>query len=178
MTKDLLPINQIKKMFRFSGLPIGIFNLFRISGFVICFVQLIAVQSASAQHIFREKLTLCNATPFVMETDTTTAKVADTTFVRIIKQCFDPRIKTVIQGKLLLQILVDQRGRSCLLSYENNTNLPNHVMKLEETINKELMWSVVSQVTCAVVRVTITKDEITIKRLGINQNKTWIELPR
>lgn len=178
MKKDLLPIKRIKKMFRFSGLPIGFLNSLPISGFVICLIQLIAFSSANAQQIFMEKLTLCNATPFVMETDTTTAKVADTTIVRIIKQCFDPRIKTVIQGKLLLQILVDQRGRSCLLSYENNTNLPNHVMKLEETINKELVWNVVPQVTCAVVRVTITKEEINIKRLGINQNKTWIELPR
>ncbi len=176
--KELLPINQIKKMFRFSVLLTRILNSLRISGFVMCFLLLMAVSSARAQQIFMEKLTLCNATPFVMETDTTTAKVADTTFIRIIKQSFDPRIKTVIQGKLLLQILVDQRGRSCLLSYENNTNLPNHVMKLEETINKELFWSVVPQVTCAVVRVTITKDEISIKRLGINQNKTWIELPR
>jgi hypothetical protein len=125
-------------------------------------------QSIYAQYLFEKKYEGCNTSSFALESDSATAKVSDNEIMRIIATSIDSKSIRKISGYLLLQILVNEDGSSCLLSLENKTNVKTKKLNLKEAIDDQLKWSPIDKKVSAIVSVKFINQSIGIKRLGFN----------
>lgn len=158
--------------------PNNVFSLPFNLHFSIVWVILLACflpNRAEAQFLFREKTGDCYAHQFQLESDTLMVDYVDTTLIRQLRSGFNPLMNGVVTGKILMQILVGPDGRACLMSYENNTNLPNDFLNLQATIQQQVKLKGQSQVMCLVIRLTLNKDESTLKRWMYHPTAGWLE---
>jgi ligand-binding sensor domain-containing protein len=139
--------------------------------FIVTFFIGIQVQ---AQHIFPEKFEGCNEEMFAFESDTTISRIADEELINIVTRDLDSKVKKKIRGLLLLQILVDSTGKSCLLSIENKTNKSSSTFNLKNSIDNYLIWRLNSTMKIsAMVVIKFSKNNIALIRLGIDGNRGW-----
>jgi len=80
------------------------------------------------------------------------------------------------EGFLGLQILIDNRGRSCLMSVRNDTNLKLKKMNLEENVNNNMKWQTVAKKVSAIILLEFDGEEIDVKRLGTVDNVNLVEI--
>lgn len=139
-----------------------------MKNFTFLFLFILFSQSIYSQHLFDKKYHGCNTNVFALESDSVTAKVSDNEIMRIIANSIDAKSISKIRGGLLLQILVNEDGTSCLLSLENKTNIKTKKLKIKESIDNQLKWSPIDKKVAAIVSVKFINQGIGIKRLGFN----------
>jgi len=73
-----------------------------------------------------------------------------------------------IRGVLFMQVLVDQKGRSCLLSAKNSTNIATEKLFLKDLIDQNLFWQWPDEKTAVVIGLNFHENEVQFLRIGIN----------
>lgn len=131
-----------------------------------------------AQFVYPEKYDQCYLDEFKFETDKILAKIDDQKLIETITLGWSKKMKTEAEGNLGLQILVDRRGQSCLVSLRNDTNLKVKKMNLSKNINNNLKWSRMSDKISAIILLQFNEGEITLKRLGTEDMVNLLEIKR
>lgn len=132
--------------------------------------------AAFSQHVFPEKFKGCITDEFALESDSMTVKIEEAELIRVLTGGMDEKYINKIKGTLLLQILVDLQGNSCLLSLENKTNIKTKKLKLKKAIDGNLVWNKPHQKVAAIVAINFEGGRIALKRLGTNYYKGVHEL--
>lgn len=129
-----------------------------------------------AQHAYPEVTNNCYLDQFVLESDSIIAKIDNDKIIEAVTQGWDDKMKSKIEGVLGLQILVDNRGNSCLISYRNDTNQKPKKMNIEGNVNDHLKWSRQSIKVSAIAVLEFKDGEITVKRMGTKDYVNLVEL--
>ncbi|GAB5524117.1 MAG: hypothetical protein Roseis2KO_19890 [Roseivirga sp.] len=129
-----------------------------------------------AQHAYPEVTNNCYLDQFTLESDSIIAKIDNAKIIEAVTQGWDDKMKSKIEGVLGLQILVDNRGNSCLISYRNDTNQKTKKMNIEANVNDNLKWSRQSIKVSAIAVLEFKDGEITVKRMGTKDYVNLIEL--
>ena len=133
--------------------------------------------SAFSQHVYGEKIDNCYLDQFIFESDKIIAKLDNEKITEVVTTGFDAKVKKGIEGILGFQVLVDNRGNSCLMSVRNDTNQKTKKLNLASSINDNLKWPRMAQKVSVIVVMEFEKGgEITVKRMGTVDNKNLIEL--
>ncbi|MGW8121254.1 hypothetical protein ACV07N_01245 [Roseivirga echinicomitans] len=131
---------------------------------------------AFAQHVFPEVVDNCYLDQFVYETDELLAKLENEKIIEIVTASWDEKTKSSAEGILGFQVLVDNRGTSCLMSFRNETNIKTKKLNLVNSVNDNLKWPRMPQKVSVIVVMEFKKGEITMKRMGTKDMKTLTEV--
>ncbi|UOQ74502.1 hypothetical protein [Hymenobacter cellulosilyticus] len=144
--------------------------------FAFLLFALLLATNGYGQHLFPEKFKGCITDHFTLEKDTVTAKTDTQALLALVTSALSEAEVKSIRGALLLQILVDTGGNSCLLSVENKTNVKTKKLRLKESIDSQLRWDKPAKKVAAVVLLQFTNGSVTMKRLGMDGNMGVQEL--
>jgi len=131
---------------------------------------------AFSQHVYPEVIDNCYLDQFIFESDSTIAKLDKDKIIEVITTGWDEKTLKSAEGVLSLQVLVNNRGASCLMSIQNETNMKTKKMNLTETINDNLKWPRMPQKVSVIMVLTFDKGKIDLKRLGTKDKKSLIAL--
>ncbi len=120
----------------------------------------------SAQYVYPEKYDQCYLDEFKFETDKLIAIIEQESLIKTITEGWNKKMKDNAVGYLGLQILVDRRGQSCLMSVRNDTNMKVKKMNLSSNVNNNLKWPRMSEKISAIVLLHFEEGKISMKRLG------------
>jgi hypothetical protein len=137
---------------------------------------LIFCAQSFAQHAYPEVTNNCYLDQFVLESDSIIAKLDNAKIIEAVTQGWDQKMKDKIEGVLGLQILVDNRGNSCLISYRNDTNAKPKKMNIEANVNDHLKWPRQPKKVSAIVVLEFKDGEITARRMGTKDYVSLIEI--
>lgn len=129
-----------------------------------------------SQELLPEKFAACDAPSFLLESDTTVARISDDKLIAIIVSGFEKNVKTKIAGVLQMQIIVDSNGNSCLLSIKNKTNIKTEALNLKNTIDQKLKWNRPMQGVSTLVVLYFEATQISLKRFGYSSEYGWQEI--
>lgn len=134
---------------------------------ILCLLTaLFSIVNLNAQHVYPEKFENCYLDEFKFEETSIIAEIDNDVMLEVITAGWDEKMLSKAEGFLGLQILVDRRGKSCLMSVRNDTNMKLKKMNLNENIDTNLKWKGQSEKISAIVLLQFEKGEITVKRLG------------
>ncbi len=139
-------------------------------------LMMIASVQSFAQHAYPEVTNNCYLDQFVLESDSIIAKIDRSKIIEAVTQGWDTKMKSKIEGVLGLQILVDNRGNSCLISYRNDTNQKAKKMNIEGNVNDHLKWPRQSVKVSAIAVLEFKDGEISVKRMGTKDYVNLVEL--
>lgn len=131
------------------------------------------------QNIYPKKFEGCNTQRFALENDSTTAKVKKELLADLISKNIDEKTLGKIRGILKLQIIAYQDNSSCLLSYENATNLSDkkiNIKSLKKIIDNELVWDSVKETVSPMIEFYFLAGKIKVVRMGFGGEKGIHEL--
>jgi hypothetical protein len=131
---------------------------------------------AFSQHVYPEVIDNCYLDQFVYESDSLIAKLDKDKIIEVITASWDEKTKKSADGFLGLQVLVNNRGASCLMSIQNETNMKTKKMNLTESINDNLKWPRMPQKVSVIMVLTFNKGEIELKRMGTIDKKSLVEI--
>ena len=137
---------------------------------------LCVVQAAFSQNVYPEATNHCYLDQFVLESDSIIAKIDNEKIIEAVTGSWDAKTKSKIEGVLGLQILVDNRGNSCLVSFRNDTNQKAKKLNLESNVNDNLKWPRQPKKVSAIVVLEFNKGEITARRMGTTDYVNLVEL--
>lgn len=142
------------------------------------FIALMMICSAQsfAQHAYPEVTNNCYLDQFTLESDSIIAKLDNAKIIEAVTYGWDSKMKDKIEGVLGIQILVDNRGNSCLISYRNDTNQKPKKMNIEGNINDHLKWPRQSIKVSAIAVIEFKEGKITVKRMGTKDYVNLIEI--
>lgn len=129
-----------------------------------------------AQHAYPEVTNNCYLDQFTLESDSIIAKIDNAKIIEAVTQGWDDKMKNKIEGTLGLQILVDNRGNSCLISFRNDTNQKPKKMNVEGNVNDHLKWPRQSTKISAIAVLEFKGGKITVKRMGTKDYVNLVEL--
>ncbi|MFY0594747.1 hypothetical protein [Roseivirga sp.] len=132
--------------------------------------------SLSAQHVYPLKFDDCYLDQFKFETDFIQVKVDEKVLIEKVTAGWTSKMIEKAVGDLGLQILVDKRGKSCLVSVRNDTNMKMKKMNLSANINNKLQWERSENKISALVLLQFKDGTITTKRLGTVDMKNLTEI--
>lgn len=132
--------------------------------------------SAYSQHIYPEVYDNCYLDEFIFEQEKIIVPQEDQRIKEVVMMGWDKKMTNGADGILGLQILIDNRGRSCLMSVRNDTNLKLKKMNLEENINNNLKWQTVSKKVSAIILLEFDGEDISVKRLGTVDMVNLVEI--
>lgn len=129
-------------------------------------VLLVTFSSAFAQNIFPKKYTDCNTTRFCLDCGDTKVTVDSTAFATMFKEVNSKAYVNNLQGNIMVQVLVDSLGQSCVLSH---TETKGHIVtdKIVMALNDFRGWKPAitkgkkEELVSICVLVTIKEGEIT-----------------
>lgn len=124
------------------------------------------ISEVTAQFVYPTKFDNCYLDQFNFETDELIAKIDTNILIETITKGWTSKMKKGALGDLGLQILVDKRGNSCLVSVRNDTNIKLKKMKLSANINNELDWPRQPNKISTLILFQFKEGEISVKRLG------------
>lgn len=133
-------------------------------------------QAAFSQNVYPEVTNHCYLDQFLLESDSIIAKIDKDKVIEAITGNWDAKIKNKIEGILGMQILVDNRGNSCLVSYRNDTNQKAKKMNIEGNVNDNLKWPRQPKKVSAIVVLEFKKGEIIVRRMGTTDYVNLVEL--
>ncbi|NRB60444.1 MAG: hypothetical protein HRU50_10970 [Winogradskyella sp.] len=139
-------------------------------------VLFISALCIHAQNIYKEQLEGCDTKMFALESETKTAHIDDTEIIKALSTLIDDTQRNKIKGKLKLQIIVYTDSSSCLLSYENDTNMKTTNLNIEEFrayINENLVWTNKDKNVAALIEIKFKKKKVVIERLGMDGKRGW-----
>lgn len=138
--------------------------------FSIAFLILLFAVQVHSQQIFAETFEKCNTDRFVMESDSITIQPVED-LIEVLSINMEEETIQTIRGTLFLQVIVDQKGRSCLLSAENSTNIATEQMLIKDLIDHNLFWQWPDEKTAVVIGLNFQKNTVQFVRVGINTEK-------
>jgi ligand-binding sensor domain-containing protein len=106
--------------------------------FLILSMSLIIITGYS-QHLYKEKYEGCNTTRFCLDCGDIKAQFPKSIKEEFITK-FDKKSLAKIKGTIEVQILIDENGKPCLLSSQNNATITSKELKLQEAINSTTYW--------------------------------------
>jgi hypothetical protein len=124
-----------------------------------------------AQNIFDEKFEGCNTDRFATEKDSIEVRETDKDLVNVLANNLETENVRKIKGLLSFQIIVDLNGKSCLLSVDNETNIPTEKLNLKEIIDKNLNWEKPTEKTSVIVAIMFYGTSVQKKRIGMSSEK-------
>lgn len=136
----------------------------------ISFILFLLAFQGYGQQLFAETFEKCNTDRFVMESDSVTIQPVED-LIEVLSINMEEETIEKIRGVLFIQILVDQRGRSCLLSAENSTNIATEKLFLKELIDQNLFWQWPDEKTAVVIGMNFRENAVQFLRMGINAEK-------
>lgn len=92
-----------------------------------------------SQHLYSEKYDNCKLTSFCLDCGDTKAE-APKSFINELVDKFDKKSLSKIKGNIEVQILIDENGKTCLLSSQNQTNISSKKLGLQKAINQTTNW--------------------------------------
>lgn len=132
--------------------------------------------NVKAQHVYPEVYDHCYLDQFDFETDQIIAKIDSKTLIKTITRGWDKKTLNKAEGSLGLQILVDRRGNSCLMSVRNDTNMKLKKLNLNKNINDNLKWERLSNKISTIILLEFKDGEISMKRLGTLDKVKLLEI--
>lgn len=143
----------------------------------LIFLCMLCIGSAVyGQNVYPIATNNCYLDEFILESDSIIAQASTEKIIEAVTASWDDKMKDKIEGVLGLQILVDHRGNSCLVSYRNDTNQKPKKLNLEANINDNLQWPRQAKKVSAIVVMEFAKGEITVKRMGTKDYVNLVEL--
>jgi len=130
----------------------------------------------NAQNIFDEKFEKCNTDRFSTEKDSIKVKETDKDLVYVLANNLEEENIKKIKGLLSCQIIVDLNGKSCLLSVDNDTNIPTEKLNLKEIIDKNLYWKKPTEKTSVIVALMFYGTSVEKKRIGMSREKGFHQI--
>ncbi len=102
-------------------------------------VLLVMSLGAFAQNIFPKKYTDCNTARFCLDCGDTKVTVDSTAFAAMFKEVNSKAYVNNLQGNIMVQVLVDSLGQSCVLSH---TETKGHIVtdKIVMALNDFRGW--------------------------------------
>ncbi|MBZ4033167.1 hypothetical protein K6T82_00190 [Flavobacterium sp. 17A] len=95
--------------------------------------------STYSQNLYPEKYENCHLSNFCLDCGDTKANPPKT-FLDELKNNLDKKKLSEIKGIIEVQILIDENGKSCLLSSVNKTNVSSKKINLQKAINNMSFW--------------------------------------
>lgn len=147
---------------------------------IVLFAISISPSPAFGQYIFLERSINCNPSQFYLESEIFSKSDKDSLLHDILQNMDRKRIKH-LKGDIFIQIYIDTLGKPCCLSVLNKLNTPSYKLNIEEAINTYTKWSPPFREgknvrVSAFIKLTFTKKEVYLKRLGSKYNSPWLEL--
>lgn len=130
----------------------------------------------NCQYIYGEKFENCNSKYFRTEAEYISVKIIND-FVQMLSSNLENKVVKDIRGILSLQIIVDINGKSCLLSFENDTNIDSSNLPLKTIIDNRLFWEKPKENTAVILAIKFFGNEVELKRIGMSKEKGFHELP-
>lgn len=130
----------------------------------------------AAENVCKEKFDNCYLDEFKFEETSIIAEIEDEVLTQVITEGWDDKMLKKAEGYLGLQILVDRRGKSCLMSVRNDTNMKLKKMNLNENIDNNLKWKGQEDKISVIVLLQFEGDQITVKRLGTTDMVNLVEI--
>ncbi|MCD7901813.1 MAG: hypothetical protein LUH22_18760 [Bacteroides sp.] len=119
-----------------------------------------------AQNLFPETFDGCSFEAFHIESKITTARISS---LGILGPLMEEKSLSNIEGVLMMQVYVDIDGQACLISADNQTNIPTKEFNLENAVRKT-KWTNGQKAVCAIVHITFEDAIAEVRRLGINRD--------
>jgi hypothetical protein len=129
-----------------------------------------------AQNAYPEATNNCYLDQFTLESDAIIAKIDNQKIIDAVTKSWDAKMLKKIEGVLGLQILVDNRGNSCLISYRNDTNQKSKKLNIENNVNDNLKWPRQSTKISAIAVLQFKEGKITAKRMGTTDYVNLVEI--
>ncbi len=108
--------------------------------YFLTLILLFSVLILNAQNLYQEKFNDCKLSTFCLDCGDTKSEPQSTIIDEII-QNLDKSTFTKTKGIIEIQILINEDGKPCLLSVQNQTNVSTKKLKLKEAINNSSNWS-------------------------------------
>lgn len=141
--------------------------------YIVVFLLLGCINSLKAQHLFSTTFQDCVTDQFALESDTINAGLSSVDFVEGIMEQLKSEVKKKIKGELIFQILVDKEGNSCLLSFDNKTNIRTKKLNFKKWIDHNIKWNAPSKKVSAIISLKFIGERVDYSRIGNNGNKGW-----
>ncbi len=109
-------------------------KIFQLSLFTVIFLKF-----SIAQNLYLEKFGDCHLTSFCLDCGDKKAQPPKS-FLNELKSNINTTILGKIKGSIEIQLLIDEKGKPCILSALNESNISSKKLKLEETINNTSIW--------------------------------------
>lgn len=146
--------------------------------FIILFITLF---NSYSQNVYKEKLRNCNTKHFALESKKKIAKINDNELIKFISKITTNDIRKKIRGILKIQIIVYKNGTSCLLSYENETNIKSSELKIEQfknLVDSNLIWVNGIKNVATLIEIKYKKGKIKLNRFGMDGISGWHKLKK
>lgn len=124
----------------------------------------------NSQNLLEETFKGCDTEKFVIESDSISIHPIED-FLDVFSENIDIEIIKEIQGVLFLQILVDKEGKSCLISVDNQTNVPTNQLYLKEMVDERLFWQRPKEKISVMFGLNFQDEFVNYVRVGLDANK-------
>lgn len=138
---------------------------------VFLFFLILFTLLSNSQNIFSEKFNDCSTDGMSLESDSIYTQTNISELIKLVKSNLSENDKIKLIGILNLQIVVNQNGSSCLISYKNETNIESSKFELKKTIDQNLVWTKLENLVSSVILLNFTEDKIIYRRIGFNRKK-------
>lgn len=137
----------------------------------ILFFLLLSFNYFQAQNLFPLKIEGCQTDKFELEKDSIKANIGTRKFIDIICSNLNSEDLSRIKGVLKVQIIVYKDGSSCLISFDNKTNIKTSKFNLKKTIDEKVKWETKSDEKISpLIILNFSKKSILFRRIGISGN--------
>lgn len=106
---------------------------------ILLLFTLLNITLSYSQNLYPEKYKDCSLTSFCLDCGDTKAEPPKNLMNELLDK-FDIKSLSKIKGIIEVQILIDENGKSCLLSSVNQTNISSKKLGLQNAINSTSNW--------------------------------------
>lgn len=106
---------------------------------ILLLFTLLNITLSYSQNLYPEKYKDCSLTSFCLDCGDTKAEPPKNLMNELLDK-FDKKSLSKIKGIIEVQILIDENGKSCLLSSVNQTNISSKKLGLQNAINSTSNW--------------------------------------
>jgi hypothetical protein len=140
--------------------------------FLILIINILFIPLTGSQNLFSNKFDDCISDKFSIEKDHIEVFVKSD-LANILVNNFDNHTVKTIKGTLSLQVLVNEKGESCLISFENKTNIQSDKLRLKQIIDTNLFWYIPKEKVSAIIVINFLGNKLQILRFGLSSEKGY-----
>ena len=127
-------------------------------------------------YIYPEIYKNCYVDQFDFEKDKIIVPQEAERIIEVVTMGWDEKVLKKAKGFLGLQMLIDKKGKSCLMSVRNDTNMKPKKMNLEGNINDHLEWQRLANKISVIILLEFDGENISVKRLGTLDMVNLVEI--